>query len=142
MTVMLGSQWRSSRPHPRGEKGYILFELVIALTIFSLAVLGLARSLDASIEVSNILHRDHAVQVGMRSFIEELRKRPLADMTSSYTDPGTGINYTSKVERLDYPTSRSGSLTDLYDLQVTSSYNVGEEVRTDTISVYVYKAAR
>lgn len=129
-----------NRPPQRGAPAYILLELVIALSIFSIAVLGLANSLSTSVEVSNILNRENAVQIGMRSFIEELRKKPLADMSTSYSDPNLGVTYTSKMEPLGIKTGRGETLTDLYDLQVTALYTFGMEEKTDTVSVYVYKA--
>lgn len=131
-----------NRPPPRGAPAYILLELVIALSIFSIAVLGLANSLSTSVEVSNILNRENAVQIGMRSFIEELRKKPLADMSTSYTDPTLGVTYTSKMEPLGIRTARGETLADLYDLQVTALYTFGAEERTDYVSVYVYKAQK
>ena len=118
---------------------YILIELIIALSIFAIAVLGLAQSLSSSVEVSNILNRENAIQIGMRSFIEELRKKPLADMSTSYTDPNLGVTYTSKMEKLGIKTQRGETLADLYDLQVIASYTFGTEERTDNVSLYVYK---
>lgn len=134
----------SHLPSPIGarsaRRAYILLELVIALSIFAIAVLGLANSLSTSVEVSNILNRENAIQIGMRSFIEELRKKPLADMSTSYTDPNLGVTYTSKMERLGIRTTRGETLSDLYDLQVTALYTYGMEERTEYVSVYVYKA--
>lgn len=134
----------SRLPCPIGARSagraYILLELVIALSIFAIAVLGLANSLSTSVEVSNILNRENAIQIGMRSFIEELRKKPLADMSTSYTDPNLGVTYTSKMERLGIRTARGETLSDLYDLQVTALYTYGMEERTEYVSVYVYKA--
>lgn len=119
--------------------GYILLELIIALSIFAIAVLGLAKSLSSSVEVSNILNRESASRIGMRSFIEELRKKPLADMTATITDPVLGVTYTSKVERLGLRTGRGETLADLYDLQVSAVFNFEGIKETDTVSVYVYK---
>jgi type II secretory pathway pseudopilin PulG len=115
---------------------YILLELIIALSIFSIAVLGLANSLSTSVEVSNILNRDNVVQIGMRSFIEELRKKPLADMSTSYTDTALGITYTSKMEQLGFKTQRGETLADLYELQVVATYTFGNEERTDNVRLY------
>ncbi len=118
---------------------YILLELVIALSIFAIAVLGLANSLSTSLEVANILNKENAVQIGMRSFIEELRKKPLADMETNFTDPHLGVTYTSKMVPLGLRNSSGNTLRDLYDLQITALYTFADEERTDTVSVYVYK---
>lgn len=118
---------------------YILLELVIALSIFAIAVLGLANSLSTSLEVANILNKENAVQIGMRSFIEELRKKPLADMETNFTDINLGVTYTSKMVPLGIRNGSGNTLRDLYDLQVTALYSFAGEERTDTVSVYVYK---
>lgn len=123
----------------KSRRAYILLELVIALSIFAIAVLGLANSLSTSLEVANILNRENAVQIGMRSFIEELRKKPLADMVTTYTDVNLGVTYSSKMEPLGIRTSNGNTLSDLYDLQVTALYTFAGEERTDNVSVYVYK---
>ncbi len=123
----------------KSPPAYILLELVIALSIFAIAVLGLANSLSTSLEVANILNRENAIQIGMRSFIEELRKKPLADMVTTYTDANLGVTYTSKMEPLGIRTSNGNTLRDLYDLQVTALYTFAGEERTDNVSVYVYK---
>ena len=130
---------RSDVAKRRTPTGYILLELVIALSIFAIAVLGLANSLSASLEVANILNRENAVQIGLRSFIEELKKKPLADMSTTVTDATTGVTYTSKMVPVSIRTSRGSNLQDLYDLQVTALYTFGGEERTETVSVYVYK---
>lgn len=132
----------SRNPQPKSRDrnaAYILLELIIALSIFAIAVLGLAKSLSSSVEVSNILNRENAIQIGMRSFIEELRKKPLADMSTTYTDPNLGVTYTSKMEQLGIKTQRGENLADLYDLQVIATYTFGNEERTDNVSLYIYK---
>lgn len=124
------------------RRGYILLELVIALTIFSIAVLGLARTLGTSIEVANILNRDNLLRVGMRSFLEEVRRKPLADLATTYADTSTGITYSSSIEPVSLTKTDGSTLTDLYDLKVLASYSVGTELREESVSVYVYKPAQ
>ena len=134
-----------SSPTPKRSspirRGYILFELVIALTIFSIAVLGLARSLANTLEVANILNRDQRLRVGMRSFIEEIRLKPLAEMSTTFTDTASGITYTSAMDPVSLETSAGNALPDMYNLQVTATYDYAGEQRTDDVSVYVYKPA-
>ncbi|MDZ4289208.1 MAG: hypothetical protein U0984_14680, partial [Prosthecobacter sp.] len=72
--------------------------MVIALSIFAIAVLGLAGALNTSIEVSNILNKDSRVRIGMRSFLEEVRRKPLSEMSASQTDVVSGVTYASSLE--------------------------------------------
>lgn len=121
--------------------GYILLELIIALSMFAIGVLGLARALNTSLDVANILNKDQRVRIGMRSFLEEMRRKPLSEMAGSYTDVASGVTYTSAIERLALTTTRGETLSDLYDLKVIATYTAGNEQREETVDVYVYKTA-
>ena len=123
------------------HQGYILLELVIALSIFAIGVLGLAKSLNASVEVANILNKDQRVRIGMRSFLEEVRRKPLNEMSASITDEATAVTYTSSIERVALTTTRGNTLEDLYNLKIVASYTVGNEQREESVDVYVYKPA-
>ncbi len=125
----------------RDAGGYILLELIIALSMFAIGVLGLARALNTSMEVANILNKDQRVRIGMRSFLEEVRRKPLSEMSASMTDEPTGVTYTSSIERVALTTTRGDVLSDLYDLKVVATYTVGSEQREESVDVYVYKTA-
>jgi type II secretory pathway pseudopilin PulG len=134
-------QSRRSGLAPR-RGGYILLELVIALGMFALGVLGLARALNTSVEVANILNRDQRVRVGLRSFLEEVRRKPLAEMSVSLADAVTGVTYTSSTEPVVLTTTRGGQLSDMYKLTVTAGYAVGGETREESVFLYVHKPAQ
>jgi len=121
------------------RSGYILFELVLALGIFAIAVLGLAKSLNQALETANLLKRDQIIRIGMRNFLEEIRRKPLADMSTTSMDTTYGVTYNSSTEPVTLRTTSGSNLTDIYNLTIkaTSSFNdVPEEA---TLNVYVYK---
>ncbi len=139
------------KPHPpvHGRKSqpstlraYILFELIIALTIFSIGVLGLAQSLNASMEVANILNKEQRLRIGLRSFVEEVRRKPLNEMVTTLADTALGVTYTSTVEPVSLTMTRGGTLSDMYNLRVIASYTVGNELREESVDVYVYKPSQ
>jgi Tfp pilus assembly protein PilV len=121
--------------------GYILLELIIALSIFAIGVLGLARSLNSSMEVASILNKDQRVRIGMRSFLEEIRRKPLNEMQASITDVATGVTYTSTAEPVSLTMTNGNTMSDLYDLKIVATYAVGNEQREESVDVYVYKPA-
>lgn len=122
--------------------GYILLELIIALSIFSIGVLGLARTLNASMEVANILNKEQRLRIGLRSFVEEIRRKPLNEMATSIADPALGVTYTSTVEPVSLNMTRGGTLSDMYNLKVIAAYTIGNELREEMVDVYVYKPAQ
>lgn len=122
--------------------GYILFELVLALTIFAIAVLGLAKSLDQALSTANLLRRDHIIRIGMRNFLEEIRNKPLTEMSTSSTDTTYGITYVSSTEPVALRTTNGGTLSDIYNLTIKATSSFDGVPQEDTLSVYVYKPAQ
>ncbi|WP_133794039.1 type IV pilus modification PilV family protein [Prosthecobacter fusiformis] len=132
---------RRSDAQVRVPGGYILLELVIALSMFAIGVLGLARALNTSMEVANILNKDQRVRIGMRSFLEEVRRKPLNEMSTTYTDVAIGVTYTSAVERVALTTTRGEILEDLYNLKIVATFVAGNDQQEESVDVYVYKPA-
>lgn len=131
------------KPAHRGagmSTGYILLELIIALTIFAIAVLGLTKSLNTSLEVANILNHDYAVRLGLRSFMEEIKRKSVANMTSSNTDPQLDVTYTSAVEPAQITLKSTGEvLTDIYQLTGTATYTSGGKQREENMVFFLYQ---
>ena len=136
---MRTSLQRRARPWVRG---YILFELVLALTIFAIAVLGLAKSLNQALETANLLRRDQIIRIGMRNVFEELRNKPLARMSTTILDSTYGITYTSTTEALSLKTTNGGVLSDMYKLTIHATSSFDGVPQEDTLNVYVYKPAK
>ena len=131
------------RPKPyAARRAYILFELVLALGIFAIAVLGLAKSLNQALETANLLKRDQIIRIGMRNFLEELRRKPLPDMSTSMMDTTYGVTYTSVTEPVTLRTTSGTNLTDIYNLTIKATSSFNEVPEEATLSVYVYKPAQ
>lgn len=124
------------------SRGYILFELVLALTIFAIAVLGLAKSLNQALETANLLKRDQIIRIGMRNVFEELRNKPLAKMSTTISDTTYGITYTTSTEALSLKTTSGGILSDMYKLNIHATSSFDGVPQEDTLDVYVYKPAQ
>ena len=100
------------------------------------------RVFNTSMEVADILNREQRVRIGLRSFVEEIRRKPLAEMSASVTDAATGVTYTSTIERVALTTTRGEVLADLYNLKVVASFQAGNETREESVDVYVHKPAQ
>jgi type II secretory pathway pseudopilin PulG len=120
------------------RRGYILLELIIALSIFAIAVLGLAKALNNALATANILNRDYAVRLAMRSFIEEVRRKPLADMATTAQEPKLDLTMTSTVEPLEMKSKEGRRVEDLYTLTVKGEYLAGGQMRDETIFLWVH----
>jgi len=123
----------------RGVPGYVLFEVVLALTIFASAVLSLAASLNSALETGVNLNRENAIRMGLRSFIEETRRKEIADMATEARDDRLEVNYSSTVEDLSLKNKDGTLLNDLYVLHAKASYGDGDAAREETADLYLYK---
>ncbi|HSI63284.1 MAG TPA: hypothetical protein VLE43_09190 [Candidatus Saccharimonadia bacterium] len=130
---------RARRRSARWQGGYLLLELLLAMTIFSLTVVSLAQSLHMALQTSGILNRENDIRIAMRSFLEEVRRKPLAELTQSYTDPRLGVTFNSVPEELTLKDRNGTVLRDMYKLKVTGSYEASGETREEVLEVWVYK---
>lgn len=128
----------AGKAHARSG-GYILLEVIIALTIFSVAVLGLANSLNTGIETATIINRENAVRIGLRSFLEEIRRKPLAEMAATTFDERLQTTFSSTVEEISLKDRNGSVLKDLYVLHATARFGEGNQAQVETVDMYVYK---
>ena len=121
------------------RKGYILFEVILALTLFSLAVLGLANALTTGIQAANILNKENAVRIGLRSFLEEIRRKPSAEMAVTTFDARLQATFSSTLEQLSIKDRNGTVLSDLYLLKAKATFGEGNEAREESVDMYVHK---
>ena len=130
---------RRARWRTRLLRGYILFESILALTVFAIAVTSLANSLSVGIETAGHLDRSNDVRIGIRSFLEEVRRKQLSDMTTTYTDARLGVTYSSTTEELQLKDKNGTELNDLYRLKIVVTDNVTNQPLDENAEVYVYE---
>ena len=117
--------------------GYILLELIIALSIFSMAVVGLSMALNNTLQTANMLNKDYAVRLAMRSFLEEIKRKPLADMATTLENPQLDLVLTSTVEPLEIRSKEGRAVEDIYTLTVRADYTAGGRARDETVFLWV-----
>jgi hypothetical protein len=128
-------------PHLRHRRGgYLLLELILALTLFSLAVTGLARALQVGIQTASILSRENDIRIGLRSFLEEVRRKPLNEMAQTLADERLGVTYQSEVEELSIEGRNGNVLRDLHKITAFAAYTIGAEERRESVEMWVYKS--
>ncbi len=131
-----------TRPAQTSRPGFVLLEIVIALTIFSVAVLGLAQCLKDVFAAANKVNRAQAVRFSLRSFLEEVRRKPVSDMETSSTDDRLKVTFNSTVKPFpaEYSTGTSSTqLTDLYLLTAVASYTANGVPQTESVRVIIFQ---
>jgi hypothetical protein len=130
----------SARSWRRRTDGYVLLEIIIALTVFAISVSGLASLLHSSMDSANLLRRQGAVRRGLESLLVEAKAKPKREeMLISYKDEGLGIEYSSALEELKWVNRRGMPVKGLYILRAVAKDLRASKPINDTAEVYVYR---
>ena len=119
----------------------MLYEVLIAVTIFALAVVGMVKLLNMVVTTSNEFAYDAAIRRGLESILAEARQRELAEMAIEVNDENLGVTYRTTVEALALNTQNGQTLTDLYTLTATATYQVGAQQQEQTAQVWIHSPA-
>jgi len=139
-----------SRTHPRGPSpaserragsaGYVLLEIIIALTVFAVTVGGLASILHSSLDSANLLRRQASVRRGLESILVEAKAKPKREeMPMTFRDEGLGIEFRSELEELKWINRRGLPVKGLYILRAVATDLRAAKPLNDTAEVYVYR---
>jgi prepilin-type N-terminal cleavage/methylation domain-containing protein len=140
MTIAIGffrPVRRSSRSAP---DGYVLLEMIIALTVFAVVVTGLASALHSSLDAANRLRRQAAIRRGLESILVEAKAKPKREeMPMSYKDEALGVEFRSELEELKWVNRRRRPVKGLYILRALATDLRLARPLHDTAEVYVYR---
>jgi len=109
---------------PRSPRGMTLFEVILALAIFSTAAVALVTALNAigmaTLEARNI----RAVEQGLEGIIDEESKRPLIAELEKDIKPGAdGVSYHVRVTPVTDVRNQMGTqLNNLFRIVVTAKW--------------------
>jgi hypothetical protein len=120
---------------------YLLLDVVLAVTVFAIAVTGILVAVNRITETSKFYAWDMQVQYGMDAMLVEARHRPVEEMAFERDDSDLGVLYRIEVEPLNQVNSGGEALEGLYRLKVSAMFQLGNEDETDTAEVIVYRPA-
>jgi len=124
----------------RHAAGYVLLEIIIALTVFAIVVTGLASALHSSLDAANRLRRQAAVRRGLESLLVEAKqKKKREEMLMTFKDEGLGVEYRSELEELKWVNRRRKPVKGLYILRAIATDLRAANPLPDNAQVYVYR---
>jgi prepilin-type N-terminal cleavage/methylation domain-containing protein len=110
------------RIHRTARGGYVLLELIIALTVFAIVVTGLATVLHSSLDAANLLRRQAAIRHGLESILVEAKTKPKREeMRMTYRDDALGVEFRSELEELKWVNRRRRPVKGLYILRAIAT---------------------
>ncbi len=121
-------------------RGYVLLEIIIALTVFAVAVTGLAAVLHSSLDASNLLRRQASVRRGLEAILVEAKsKTKREEMIITYRDEGLGLEFKSELEEIKWNNRRGLPVKGLFTLRALATDLRASKPLHDSAEVYVYR---
>jgi prepilin-type N-terminal cleavage/methylation domain-containing protein len=125
-----------SRPR---RQGFTVFEVMIALSIFSLVVVGLATCLNELMDASIQSRREDEILMELETRLSEARRLPLAPGKTELEKDARGVAYEQEVTVLELQNQRQAQLNGLYQLVIRARWPAGEGNQEREAMVYVYQ---
>lgn len=124
----------------KASRGYILFEVMIAVAIFAIVAIGLSQALEATIAASNSLNRQTAIRYGLESVLNEARQRQKREeMRLDYRDEKLDVYYRTELEEARLINRNLEPVSGIWTLRAIAEHNENGEARRDQAEVYVYR---
>ena len=128
------------KPNRRNPHGFVLLEIIIALTDFAVAVTGLAGALHSALDASNKLRRQASVRRGMESLLAEARQQmKREEMQLIRVDDSLGLSFQSSLAELKWTNLKGAPVRGLYVLRVVAQSTKPNTSPENTAEVYVYR---
>jgi len=120
--------------------GFVLLEMIIALTIFAVVVTGLATVLHSSLDSANLLRRQASIRRGLEAILVEAKTKPKREeMVITYKDEALGIEFRSELEELKWVNRRRKPIKGLYILRALATELQTAKPVNNSAEVYVYR---
>ena len=123
----------------RRTSAYVLFEVILAMAVFALVVVGMVVSLQRAIDTTNDFKKESAIRKGLESILIEAKHRPRKEMALTYKDERLGVDYRTEVRELKLTNIDGAPLHQLWTLRATATYDNNGTEETYSAEVYVQR---
>lgn len=127
--------------HPPGftNRAFTLLEVMLAVMIFAIAVVGLLMALSTTIGTASAFDREGKVALSLQNQLAEAREIDFAAGTETVGPDELGVVYTRDITPLQLQNKDGQGLNGLYSIRITANWGQGGPDETETAEVYVYK---
>jgi type II secretory pathway component PulJ len=120
--------------------GFVLLEMIIALTVFAVVVTGLATVLHSSLDSANMLRRQASIRRGLEAVLVEAKtKTKREEMVIAYKDEALGMEFRTELQELRWVNRRRKPVKGLYILRALATDAQTAKPINNTAEVYVYR---
>ena len=121
------------------SEGFVLWEIMLALLIFSVVVVALTSALQQTVDASILLRDESQVRFELQNLLTETAAQKLTPGKSSVVVGDGRVHYEREVRAVQAKTAKGVILPDLYEIIVQASWNSSGHPRSDHAEIIVYR---
>ncbi len=119
------------------QAGQSLLEVMLAVGIFSIAAVGLTRSIQSMLDAASILRREAQIRVRLESFLDEARVSRLQVGTTQLPSDLPGVQWSKTIELMPPDSAFKEQISGLHKLILTAKWEAGGRQEKREAEIYV-----
>jgi type II secretory pathway component PulJ len=117
----------------------VLFEVIIALSVFALVAMSLVMALDVSMDSAWRREKIEGALRGLENQMAQLHNMRLGPGENDLPDDGSGFTYSIAVEQAQFKDQKNVPLNGIYRVTVTAKWKDGSEDESRDLSELFYQ---
>ena len=121
------------------SRGFVLWEIMLALMIFCVVVVALTSALHQTVDASILLRDESQVRFELQNLLTETATLKLKPGKTEVKVGNGRVHYETVVRAVSAKTAAGVVLTNLYDITAQASWRASGQNRSDHAEVIVYQ---
>jgi prepilin-type N-terminal cleavage/methylation domain-containing protein len=121
------------------ERGFVLWEMMLALMIFCIVAVSLTRALHQTIDTAVLLRDDSEVRRNLQNILAECSIIKLAPGKEDLEMGNGRIHYEREVSRIQPKNDRNQILPNLYQVTAKATWTAQNQSRSSQAELVIYQ---
>jgi len=121
------------------SRGFVLWEIMLALTIFCVVAVALTTAVQQTVDASILLRDESQVRLEIQNLLTETSVLKLAPGKSEMQVGDGRVRYEREIRAIQAKTAAGVLLPNLYEIIVRASWKASGQNRSDHAEVIVYR---
>jgi prepilin-type N-terminal cleavage/methylation domain-containing protein len=121
------------------SRGFVLWEIMLALTIFCVVAVALTTAVQQTVDASILLRDESQVRLELQNLLTETGVQKLKPGKSEVRVGDGRVRYEREIRAVQAKTAAGVVLSDLYEIILRASWKASGQNRSDHAEVIVYR---